>query len=164
MCNGSTPDSDSVCGGSNPSSSAKKKSHTIWCGFSFCHRMGIRTHLNARLRWSLARRGLDRGGTIMYSNPSSSAPKSRYPSGYLLFYCCDWDSNASKCNQPVAGCSRGPARGNTTIYSNPSSYQRSGTRRSLYSFRKQHAGKTITWCINSVPALKKGDLSVLLIA
>ena len=24
LCNGSTPDSDSVCGGSNPSSSAKK--------------------------------------------------------------------------------------------------------------------------------------------
>ena len=32
MCNGSTPDSDSVCGGSNPSSSAKKKRphHTVW--------------------------------------------------------------------------------------------------------------------------------------
>ena len=29
LCNGSTPDSDSVCGGSNPSSSAKKKTHTI---------------------------------------------------------------------------------------------------------------------------------------
>ena len=27
LCNGSTPDSDSVCGGSNPSSSANKKSH-----------------------------------------------------------------------------------------------------------------------------------------
>ena len=25
LCNGSTPDSDSVCGGSNPSSSAKKE-------------------------------------------------------------------------------------------------------------------------------------------
>ena len=25
LCNGSTPDSDSVCGGSNPSSSANKK-------------------------------------------------------------------------------------------------------------------------------------------
>ena len=28
LCNGSTPDSDSVCGGSNPSSSANKKDHT----------------------------------------------------------------------------------------------------------------------------------------
>ena len=27
LCNGSTPDSDSVCGGSNPSSSANNKSH-----------------------------------------------------------------------------------------------------------------------------------------
>ena len=27
LCNGSTPDSDSVCGGSNPSSSAKNKGH-----------------------------------------------------------------------------------------------------------------------------------------
>ena len=35
MCNGSTPDSDSVCGGSNPSSPAKKENHTFWCGFSF---------------------------------------------------------------------------------------------------------------------------------
>ena len=31
LCNGSTPDSDSVCGGSNPSSSAKKD-HTKRCG------------------------------------------------------------------------------------------------------------------------------------
>ena len=35
MCNGSTPDSDSVCGGSNPSSPASKKTRckSIW---SFC--------------------------------------------------------------------------------------------------------------------------------
>ena len=47
LCNGSTPDSDSVCGGSNPSSSAKK---------------------------------------------------SRYPTGYLLFlFAVVRDSNPSKC-------------------------------------------------------------------
>ena len=47
LCNGSTPDSDSVCGGSNPSSSAKK---------------------------------------------------SRYPFGYLLFlFVAVGDSNQSKC-------------------------------------------------------------------
>ena len=32
LCNGSTPDSDSVCGGSNPSSSAKTKSTTLLGG------------------------------------------------------------------------------------------------------------------------------------
>ena len=137
LCNGSTPDSDSVCGGSNPSSSAKKsptafavgdflhgwnsnrltaicrwhiaatssktggffdfclqrqakmssnpsssakkKNHTIRCGFLFCHRMRdrIRTNLAARLRWSLARHRLDGDDTIVLlkakcnSNPSS---------------------------------------------------------------------------------------------
>ena len=35
LCNGSTPDSDSVCGGSNPSSSAKKQNHTLWVWFCF---------------------------------------------------------------------------------------------------------------------------------
>ena len=49
MCNGSTPDSDSVCGG---------------------------------------------------SNPSSSAIKTRYPSGYLVFI-LGWDSNPFKCRCPV---------------------------------------------------------------
>ena len=34
LCNGSTPDSDSVCGGSNPSSSAKK-SPTAKRGWGF---------------------------------------------------------------------------------------------------------------------------------
>ena len=33
LCNGSTPDSDSVCGGSNPSSSAKKKPTPFGVGF-----------------------------------------------------------------------------------------------------------------------------------
>ena len=32
LCNGSTPDSDSVCGGSNPSSSAKKSPTTTVVG------------------------------------------------------------------------------------------------------------------------------------
>ena len=32
LCNGSTPDSDSVCGGSNPSSSAKKTPTTSVVG------------------------------------------------------------------------------------------------------------------------------------
>ncbi len=31
LCNGSTPDSDSVCGGSNPSSSAKKSRYPSGC-------------------------------------------------------------------------------------------------------------------------------------
>ena len=35
LCNGSTPDSDSVCGGSNPSSSAKKEARCFRSGFSF---------------------------------------------------------------------------------------------------------------------------------
>ena len=63
LCNGSTPDSDSVCGGSNPSSSANKK--TIHPDGLFCWqkiRMGIRTDLNARLRWSLAATSSKTGG------------------------------------------------------------------------------------------------------
>ena len=36
LCNGSTPDSDSVCGGSNPSSSAKKAPTTFVAG-AFLH-------------------------------------------------------------------------------------------------------------------------------
>ena len=36
LCNGSTPDSDSVCGGSNPSSSAKKAdTHSGICFFYY---------------------------------------------------------------------------------------------------------------------------------
>ena len=35
LCNGSTPDSDSVCGGSNPSSSAKKKTTPFGVVFLF---------------------------------------------------------------------------------------------------------------------------------
>ena len=35
LCNGSTPDSDSVCGGSNPSSSAKREPSEH--GSSDCH-------------------------------------------------------------------------------------------------------------------------------
>ena len=35
LCNGSTPDSDSVCGGSNPSSSAKKKRPPFGWSFLF---------------------------------------------------------------------------------------------------------------------------------
>ena len=55
LCNGSTPDSDSVCGGSNPSSSAKKCRYPFgYLHFLLCGRGGIRTDLNARLRWSLA--------------------------------------------------------------------------------------------------------------
>ena len=41
LCNGSTPDSDSVCGGSNPSSSAKTKSSSIRTGFLFCLRREV---------------------------------------------------------------------------------------------------------------------------
>src|SRR5699024_7878629 len=33
LCNGSTPDSDSVCGGSNPSSPARKNPVTVVTGF-----------------------------------------------------------------------------------------------------------------------------------
>ena len=33
LCNGSTPDSDSVCGGSNPSSSAKTLENESFQGF-----------------------------------------------------------------------------------------------------------------------------------
>ena len=56
LCNGSTPDSDSVCGGSNPSSSAKKKTTPFGVVFLFT-RIGIRTDLNAA-RTSAARDGL----------------------------------------------------------------------------------------------------------
>ena len=54
LCNGSTPDSDSVCGGSNPSSPAKKKNlqSQLIAGFFFayqgfpafraCHFYGVR--------------------------------------------------------------------------------------------------------------------------
>ena len=36
LCNGSTPDSDSVCGGSNPSSSAKKADTHLGICFFYC--------------------------------------------------------------------------------------------------------------------------------
>ena len=42
LCNGSTPDSDSVCGGSNPSSPAKENSHLKRWLFSFgAERLGF---------------------------------------------------------------------------------------------------------------------------
>ena len=43
LCNGSTPDSDSVCGGSNPSSSAKNTQPHLWLGV-FLLWVGIRTN------------------------------------------------------------------------------------------------------------------------
>ena len=58
LCNGSTPDSDSVCGGSNPSSSAKKSPTAYAVGdFLVLDSEGIRTHLNAA-RMSAAGDGL----------------------------------------------------------------------------------------------------------
>ena len=47
LCNGSTPDSDSVCGGSNPSSSAMKIPTTSVVGIFILLKWGIRTDLNA---------------------------------------------------------------------------------------------------------------------
>ena len=41
LCNGSTPDSDSVCGGSNPSSSAKKTPTTSVVGVFLLQRQGF---------------------------------------------------------------------------------------------------------------------------
>ena len=41
LCNGSTPDSDSVCEGSNPSSAAKATHHCRWVAFLFA--LGTRT-------------------------------------------------------------------------------------------------------------------------
>ena len=62
LCNGSTPDSDSVCGGSNPSSSAIKSPTTDVVGLLILLMGGIRTDLNARLRWSLAATSSKTGG------------------------------------------------------------------------------------------------------
>ena len=45
-----------------------------WC--FFIAGIGIRTHFNARLRWSLARFRLDGIDTMIESNPSSSAADS----------------------------------------------------------------------------------------
>ena len=56
LCNGSTPDSDSVCGGSNPSSSAKKADTRLGICFFYLWLWGIRTNLNAA-RMSAARDG-----------------------------------------------------------------------------------------------------------
>ena len=88
LCNGSTPDSDSVCGGSNPSSSAIKNPTTSVVGFLILLMGGIRTNLNARLRWSLARFRLDGIDTFISSNPSSSAKSTcfRKKTGAFLFF------------------------------------------------------------------------------
>ena len=56
LCNGSTPDSDSVCGGSNPSSSAKKSRYPIGYLLFYFRGWGVRTNLNATVRWTVAGR------------------------------------------------------------------------------------------------------------
>ena len=61
LCNGSTPDSDSVCGGSNPSSSANKKTTPSGVVFLLA-KIGIRTHLNADVRWTSAATSSKTGG------------------------------------------------------------------------------------------------------
>ena len=61
LCNGSTPDSDSVCGGSNPSSSAKKTPTTTVVGvfllaedeIGFERTAPVRTLVQTSVRWTL---------------------------------------------------------------------------------------------------------------
>ena len=84
LCNGSTPDSDSVCGGSNPSSSAKKSGYPFGYPDFFIQSWGIRTHLNATVRWTVAIRRPRRmlltfrprrnGNRIPHPLPSTGAP------------------------------------------------------------------------------------------
>ena len=71
LCNGSTPDSDSVCGGSNPSSSAKKSRYPF--GYLLFLFGGIQTNLNAArmsaARDDLTERNLDVIESLIF-NPS----------------------------------------------------------------------------------------------
>ena len=62
LCNGSTPDSDSVCGGSNPSSSAIKSPTTDVVGLLILLMEGIRTDLIATVRWTVAATSSKTGG------------------------------------------------------------------------------------------------------
>ena len=80
LCNGSTPDSDSVCGGSNPSSSAKKSGYPFGYPDFFIQSRGIRTHLNPSALWALGAASSKTGCHLTFrlpaerqSNPSSSA-------------------------------------------------------------------------------------------
>ena len=104
LCNGSTPDSDSVCGGSNPSSSAKKKNHTIRCGFSFCHRMGIRTHLNAICQWHIAVRRSRRRTLLINNRIPHPLPlrkqRRQCCSDYFCFPLVGEESQQAKNHQP----------------------------------------------------------------
>ena len=60
LCNGSTPDSDSVCGGSNPSSSAKKHSTT---SVVECFLLGGDSNQsNAICQWHIAATSSKTGG------------------------------------------------------------------------------------------------------
>ena len=95
LCNGSTPDSDSVCGGSNPSSSAKKKTTPKGCGFLFAVGWDS-NNLNAA-RMSAAGEGLTE--PLHYFIESLIQPMSREtgrgttPKGCGFLFAVRWDSN-----------------------------------------------------------------------
>ena len=96
LCNGSTPDSDSVCGGSNPSSSANNKSHPTGWLLLLAEDDRDSNNLNATCRWHVAATSSKTGGYAyfcpygaeMQTNPSSSKNRnetSRNAVGLVLF-------------------------------------------------------------------------------
>ena len=87
MCNGSTPDSDSVCGGSNPSSSAKNIRYPSGYLIFFYGCEGFEPILMQHSCGVLLPPVQKLVASLIKSNPSSSAESTAYPSGYLIFFC-----------------------------------------------------------------------------
>ena len=97
---GNTTASQAVKAGSTPVSCSKRKDHPT--GGLFFWSRGSRTHLNAGVRWTPARRRLDDDGSIISSTTGSCSAKCT-PNGWS-FLLEQRESNLSKCRCPVDTC------------------------------------------------------------
>ena len=95
-------------GASFGSTKYKTPPHRGWCFVFKDRKEGNRTNLNATVRWTVARCGLDRIYTMINSIPLGSTKKKTTSRGAVFFF---WYgihrgvSNRSKCNSPVDCCS-----------------------------------------------------------
>ena len=155
MCNGSTPDSDSVCGGSNPSSSANKKHHPFgWCFFIGREEEEegfepIRMQQSGGL---LLAAGLDGGNTIIKSNPSSGHP----PIWVVFFIGREEEEGFEPIRMQQSGgllLAAGLDGGNTIIKSNPSSTRKPPKRAVFFIGRKPDQNEAVRSCASFPVAL-----------
>ena len=92
MCNGSTPDSDSVCEGSNPSSAAKATHHCRWVAFLFAA-----WHQNPNKIIQISARSAEGASRVRILHP---LPKATHHCRWVAFLLAAWHQNKIKLSSP----------------------------------------------------------------